>query len=336
MTDLKDKIFPVVPENCFPGVTSVFHHLRGAGLCNWNFEMDARYLRDGLPGYGAHDGDVVIFGAWHEAYRPALRRMGPETGVRKFVLWTSAPYQTEAAEVEARILEEQLVPLAQRGAVDGILFGSRHMANAYDRVIPGRAHWFPYPVSVSKFYEPGENAPRLGMFYPAHHRKNLYAQCLAVRRAAPFLPQDWKLVSNFPPPVRIESEHLDTRSWMPRSTYDAVLHEIRLNLHVTVTESFGYQVVDALAMGAPSLVSECVFQNLFGSDSTQEKTWSNSYETGRVVDFEDVAALSDMIARLLPFREQCHALWHTQVDALRAKAEDHRRRLEILLKTLVE
>lgn len=334
MDELKNLVHPVVPSNMFPGVTSVFNHLAADGLCDWNFAMPAEYLREGAPGFMEEGPGAIIFGAFHPDYRRVMARRGPATGVKKYVLWTSAPYQTEASEVEVKVLEEELVPMAERGALDGILFGSRAMADAYDAVIPGRSHWFPYPVSVGRFHEPGERPMNLGMFYPAAHRKNLYAQCLAVRRAMPHMTGA-KLVTNFPVPLRIARERVEVRSWMPRSVYEGVLHEIRLNLHVTVTESFGYQVVDALAMGAPSLVSNCVFQNLFESDSVGDGAPRSSILTGRVLDFEDVPGLAWMIERLLPFPEAVETLWKNQVVWLKQKAEEHFRRLNILLRSLV-
>jgi len=319
----------VVPYGAYPGISSVFRHLRDAGLCA-DFEREPYYTAGGFPRWDdAPEGSVLLLGG-HTRYGPMLR----QPGLKKYVLWTSAPLQSEMAEGEIKTLRQVFEHLAA-DRLDGVLFGDARMYQAYEHEHPGKVHWFPYPVASPPAYLPGrpfaDREAAVSLFFPQHPRKNTFAQFLAVREAHRRSGLPTRVVTNCLPPVPVRG--LNQLGWLSRPSYLHVLTNARLNLHVTVTESFGYQVIDALGQGVPSLVSETVARNLFHH---QRRGISNLVSAAVMEDFENPVEMAASIQEFLQEPPLLERLWEAQRSALAETAAFHNQNLKSLLERLVQ
>ena len=85
-----------------------------------------------------------------------------------------------------------------------------------------------------------------GIFLPNHKRKNIQNQLAAIELL----------------PAAYRKKYTNLRGWMLEEQYRSLLSKVRVVMHATHCESFGYAVIEAIEAGTLPLISPCVRHNL--------------------------------------------------------------------------
>jgi len=222
----------------FIGACRVLRELSHLGLA------DFVYLKELKP--PVKDYDVVIFAAYHPSYNILF----PKIEARKWVLWTSPLLQAELAEVEVEYLQYVL----RNDNVERVWLGSRGVYEAL-KDVSDKMVYCPYPldarrVLAHKAEVEKENA--IGMFLPFHNKqKNVYGQlaaCKILQRE-----HQLKLYTNgmlshqrrFANSLGLSYKDL---GFLPEDEYYRWIQKFKLMLHVSLSESLAFAVMDALLL----------------------------------------------------------------------------------------
>lgn len=186
--------------------------------------------------------DVYILGAWHPYYERLLELLPPRAAVG--VCWTSSLGEMELnAPVEREYLEWVLT----HRRIGFVWFGDPSLAKLY----PERGFHHCYPILYAPQEPQAHKQDIITLFCPDKPGKNILNQLAAVQMLQQEQPelvlhtnvrQDW-------PGLR-----LVRHGWLPRPEYEALLASARVNLAVTWSETFAYQVAEAVLLGTPSVV----------------------------------------------------------------------------------
>ena len=208
------------------------------------------------------DAERVIIGGWNPKLYPTLCRRRNNVSV----LLCSSLGQMELSRVEPQFLN-QIIALKSANHVDSVIFGSPEVYMAYYYVVED-IELMTYPIDMNEFrdYDYSKKSfSDIGLFLPAHGRKNFMNQIYGTILADLKLREDKKLTSitlKTNQDVSAQIIKIDKLGWMERNKYLKTLKKIKLGLHVTFTESFGYAAMDYLLLGVPVLVSTTVSTNL--------------------------------------------------------------------------
>lgn len=127
------------------------------------------------------------------------------------------------------------------------------------------SHNCPYPLDVKRVLAHEaevEKEDAIGMFLPFHNKqKNVYGQLAACK----ILQRDnqLKLYTNGMSPSQRRFANILGLSYkdlgfLPEDEYYRWIQKFKLMLHITLSESFAYAVMDALLLGTPCLVSPAI------------------------------------------------------------------------------
>lgn len=236
------KILTSCPE-AYVGVSRVFQDGQHLGL--WKFVPTDQLS---LP----LECDLLILGGASPPYHLLLDKV-PQA---KWLLWTSPPLQTELAGVEM----EHLLYYIREPRVSRIWFGDRVSASLFRK----KGFYAPYPVAVDRVKPTGPHErDGIGFFVPFHNKnKNIYNQLAAMKlfqethsdivlKTGGMSPEQ----KRFADAVGLNYKDL---GWRSGQDYYDDLHSCRMSLHVTLSESFGYSVIDSMLLDTPGLVSPTV------------------------------------------------------------------------------
>ncbi len=229
--------------NEYVGVSRVFEDGQTLGL--WKFVPTDRLS---LP----LECELLILGGAYPPYHLLLDKV-PQP---KVLLWTSPLLQTELARVEM----EHLLYYIREPRVSRIWFGDRASAS----VFPNKGFYAPYPVAVGKVKPTGPHEREgIGFMVPfSNPQKNVYNQLAGcklfqethsdvVLKTGGMSPEQ----KRFADAVGLNYKDL---GWRSGPDYYDDLHSCRMSLHVSLSESFGYGVLDSMLLDTPALVSPAV------------------------------------------------------------------------------
>lgn len=299
-------IFFTCPEY-FPGVKSVFRHAESLGLGRF---MDIASLSS--PGSllkrnisTLNEDDLVIFGGWDIMYLLPIMRLK----CRKAILWTSSTGQMEMSPngAELNIFTDTILRKFKEDKLYRLYIMSRELYR-YLRD-DKKVEYFPPPFDFRLYedrpYEKVNNS--IGLFIPPHSnvRKNYYNQKLAIE----MLRRERSIIY-----------FTNAGGWLPEWDYYRTLRNVVVNLHVTHSESFCYQVAEAITSGTISLVSPCIQENL-------------CLDTPFVVHNPDSPTeICEKIEDILGMREGAYTEWvRMQHESLKKTVEKNNNLLRLLL-----
>lgn len=184
--------------------------------------------------------DYIIWGAWSDSYYRAIRQHRCKQA--RFV--TSSLGQMEMEPVELEWLQYDF-KLLEKGDLDNIFFGSPDLAMLHKK--REGVKYCPYPVTFNpKPFDLASKEDATGIFLPNHKRKNIQNQLAAIELL----------------PAAYRKKYTNLRGWMLEEQYRSLLSKVRVVMHATHCESFGYAVIEAIEAGTLPLISPCVRHNL--------------------------------------------------------------------------
>jgi len=234
------KIVTTCPKE-YPGVSRVF--LDGEALNLWK-HIPTEDIS--LP----IDADLVILGANAPAYHVLLDKI-PQP---KWLLWTSPLLQTELARVEM----EALLYFVREPRISRIWMGERVAAPLLKK-----AFYAPYPVDVNRVVPTGTHEKSgIGFMVPfGNPQKNVFNQLAAVKifqethdvllKTGGMSPEQQR----FADAIGVKYQDL---GWRTGQEYYDDLHMCKMSIHASLSESFGYGVLDSMLLDTPCLVSPAV------------------------------------------------------------------------------
>lgn len=223
----------------FPGVTSVFKHGHLLGL--WDYVS----LGEEIP-----DNDLLILGAWHQAYNPLLKKHNC------VIYFTSTIGQMEFSAQSIELTTAQYVlELYEQKHIKAILHGWKDLAFLFTTKNPERIYHCPYPFDYEyfkRFHADEKQRHSIGMFLPKAPRKNIFNQLLAAGNinCPVYTNQD------------CEGPNFNTCGWLNEEVYYKLISQMIVTLHCTYTESFSYAAAESIALGTLPIASIQVTRNL--------------------------------------------------------------------------
>ncbi len=228
----------------FPGVIRVGQEGQKLGL--WDLLVLDPLTQQRLP-----LADCYILGAWHPQEYPDILDILVEQKKQVGVCWTSGPgevgLEMEEMSFLRTILDDQRISF--------IWFGSKALAE----IFPEKGFFAPYPLAIPLEMPPQtEKGLTMTLLCPSTAKKNIFnnllaAQVLQRRRGL-------MLVTNVDPRIlAFFSRGLNSYApsmWIRQPEYEGFLRESQINLAVSWSETFSYQVAEACMAGAPSVVAK--------------------------------------------------------------------------------
>ena len=221
----------------FPGVSAVLENGEKLGL--W------RFVRLGGSRVVIPPADIYLFGAWHPGYQHLLG-----LGGRLGVLHTSSIGEMDFTPVEWGYLDGVLLD----PRIEFVWFGDPALA----RLFPQKGFYAPYPLACLEPLDM-EKQDIITLFCPGGPKKNLANQLAAValvqREMALTLHTN---LGEYERVMRALGVKYVLHPWLPRADYHRLLASARVNLAISWSETFNYQVAEAAFLGVPSAVSPAV------------------------------------------------------------------------------
>ena len=250
-------IYTVTPaENCFPGVHRHLSELEQFGTRHIYLDQLNQVT----------DQDAVIFGAWEpNAYPMAIRRCKARL---KAVLFTSPLLQAQMNEPELIFLDT-ILKLRENGVIGCIFFADYGTYEVFKDLMPD-VHHLPHPADPKKIepyiLEPkdytGEQKKDIFMYLPwGNKNKNQMTQLAAVKLFQRNNPDvkfhangmgSWAAWAD-----RLKIDYCD-QGYLQKDFYYASIFMKRCGLHVTLSESFAYGVLDAFLLETPVVCSPAI------------------------------------------------------------------------------
>lgn len=250
----------------FIGVCAVFKHGQSLGL--WDFQRFEDLIVEEIQKY-----DLVILGSWINEYSLILN-YAQQYGIDTGVLVTSSIGQMELSPnyVEANHFE-YLLRLKKAKKINYLFVGSKPL---YEYV-KDKALLFPYPFNtdlLKKYATEKKEDRSIGLFLPTAARKNILNQIYAFDLINSM--KDIKLHTNIS--LRLENiKNVEYHDLLPEKKYFNLMARLRLNLHVTHTESFCYLFAESLTLGTPCLISPCIADNFEINDFSRPAGYLKSW-----------------------------------------------------------
>lgn len=304
-TETKNNNVLCVCSKSFPGVSTVFFHGQKLGL--WDFKhIESINLQE------IQDYNLIIFGGYHWMYEHWL----PYCKQKKAFLITSSLGQIEQsgeAEMFSRMIE-----LLKNNTINYLLVGSKDLKESLG---DNRIFRFPYPYSGEFLPKKEYFDNRIGLFCPTHHRKNLLNQIHAFRLCYDKNPE-LELYTN----ARIRTYgNVKVCDWLNQKDYAELLGSMSVVLNVFHTESFCYSTIDALMLGVPVIVSQCIKDNLNLPDDVVIKNSDSLLEISKKLQEKLKLSPKQRYELVLDCKERVLKL-----------VGENNAKLEVLLKELLE
>lgn len=208
------------------------------------------------------DQDTVIFGAWEpNTYPMAIRRCKAKT---KAVLFTSPLLQAQMNEPELSFLES-LLNLRKNGVIDYLLFADKE---TYEVFKDNNIYHLPHPAdpkAVEQYKierDITDAMQNIFCYMPWGNRnKNQMVQLAAVKLFQKNNPKGFLFANGMGPWAfwanRLQIAYYD-QGYLPIEQYYKNIQTYRCGLHVTLSESFAYSVLDAFLLGVPVVCSPAI------------------------------------------------------------------------------
>jgi len=250
-------IYTLTPqEGCFPGVHRHLSELEQFGTKHIYLSQLNQVTEN----------DAVIFGAWEPSTYPmAIRRCKARL---KAILFTSPLLQAQMNDPELSFLDT-ILTLKGNGVIDCLLFADLETYEVFKDLVPN-VHHLPHPADPKKI-EPyilqdkdytGEQKKDIFMYLPwGNKNKNQMTQLAAVKLFQRNNP-GVKFHTNGMGPWaawadRLQIDYCD-QGYLQREFYYASIFMKRCGLHVTLSESFAYGVLDAFLLSVPVVCSPAI------------------------------------------------------------------------------
>lgn len=279
----------------FPGVSTVMRNMESisGGLCRFHEIVDndiTKIHRDFL------DADKVILGGWNPELFPQLCMKRNNVSI----MLCSSLGQMELSIVEPQFLN-QIISLKKRGHVSSVIVGSSEVFMAYYYSVDNMT-LMPYPIELEEFAGFDYNKKTfadVGLFMPSHGRKNIMNQIYGTILADLRMKQENRIES-----ITLKTNNdinttvikVDKLGWLDRKKYLKKLKQLKVGLHVTFTESFGYGALDYMLVGVPVLVSTTVAYNL-----ELPSTLNNNM---MVINCDSAREISEKIYNIITMKEE--------------------------------
>lgn len=315
------KIITVAPK-AYVGVNAVFEHLTPM------IGSEHQYLEE-LSLAGEEAADLYIFGGWVPNVYPLLFRwlnQRDEQGPKIAVLNCSSLGQMEMAQVEIGYLRE-MMQFAADGVIDYVFLGDEDAAICFDDQ-PG-VRYFPYPIRIELFDQfqlkfaakiPGA----VGLFSPAHYRKNLVNQMMGCKLANDALKGNPSITLHSNLQLEMGGVQKQFWGWLPRPDFFRKIAEMQTTLHCGFTESFCYAALESIMLGTLPILSPVITNNFMLEE----------YEL-MVVDIDQPRAIGYQIKHLLEMNPGAYrGVLHKAQVGIQNLATLHREQLTLLMKTI--
>lgn len=242
-------IYTLTPaENCFPGV---FRHLSEMQM----FGTKHIYLNQLNQ---VTDQDTVIFGAWDPgSYPMAIRRCKAK---KKALLWCSPLLQSQMNEPELNFLET-ILQLKDHSIIDYLLFADYETFEVFAGDGVGILH-LPHPADISKVEQHKTNrgdisscTQNIFCYMPyGNKNKNQVTQLAAIKLFQRMNDDAWFFANGMGPWTawadRLQLRYTD-QGYLSKEDYYRNICSYRCGLHVTLSESFAYSVLDSFLLEVP-------------------------------------------------------------------------------------
>lgn len=314
-------IVSIAPK-AYVGVNAVFEHLTPM------IGSKHHYLED-FPLASEESADLYIFGGWVPNVYPLLFRMlneRDERGPQIAVLNCSSLGQMEMAQVEMRFLQE-MMQFAADGVIDYVFLGDEDAALCFDDQ-PG-VRYFPYPIQTDMFDKhrgifEAKLPSSVGMFSPAHYRKNLINQIMGCKLAN-------QAINDIPPITLHSNLQLEVGGvqkqfwgWLPRVQFFQKISEMKTTLHCGFTESFCYAALESIMLGTLPILSPVITNNF----------QLNDYEL-MVVDIDQPRAIGFQIKNVLEMDVNDYSnLLHKTMTGISQLETQHTEMLRLLFEAV--
>lgn len=211
--------------------------------------------------------DMVIFGAWEpNTYPMAIRRCKAK---KKAVLWTSPLLQSQMNEPELDFLRA-ILQLKEKRIIDILLFADQETHMVFENFSDNICH-IPHPCNIKRMEEirmklektwKGNFKDDIFCFMPwGNKNKNQIIQLAAVKLFQENNP-DTMFYANGMGHWRQWAVQLilnyEDLGFLPEEKYYKYIFTKGCGLHVTLSESFGYSVLDAFLLETPVLCSPAI------------------------------------------------------------------------------
>lgn len=245
------KIISLCPEY-FPGVCSVFENMRDLKLCEF-IKLGGKEVQIPLS-------EFYLLGAWLPEYENLIKEL-KKAQAKIGIVWTSTTAQMEQTPngIELKYLEK-ILEMLKNNEIDYLFFGDKNLFQYYE----GRKgiHPFFYPISIKLIEQYKANKTidnTIGLFVPNSPRKNIMGQIYAFLLSA---RKNTNLMLYTNTGVDAFEKNITSYGWLKEEEYHDLLGKMKIILHCTHTESFGYAVVEAIMMGVLPIMSPCIKDNL--------------------------------------------------------------------------
>lgn len=209
--------------------------------------------------------DTVIFGAWEpNTYPMAIRRCKAK---KKCLLFTSPLLQAQMNEPELSFLES-ILNLKGNGVIDYLLFADKETYEVFKDET--RVLHLPHPADpkkVEQYKNPSRDVPGVPIknifcYMPWGNRnKNQMTQLAAVKIFQRKHQGAWLFANGMGPWAfwanRLQIYYTD-QGYLPTEEYYRNISNYRCGLHVTLSESFAYSVLDAFLLEVPVICSPAI------------------------------------------------------------------------------
>lgn len=224
--------------------------------------------------------DTIIFGAWEPSTYPiAIRRCKAK---KKALLFTSPLLQAQMNEPELDYLNT-ILSLKEKGVLDYLLFADLETYEVFKG--DGIFH-LPHPCDISKIEVYKKDVPKNNIFcfMPwGNKNKNQICQLAAVKLFQRKHPDVVLYVNGMGPWKRWADKlvkYVDL-GFLPREDYYEYINRSTCGIHVTLSESFAYSVLDAFLLEVPIICSPAID---WAPECLQVKNPDNPVEIAELIE----------------------------------------------------
>jgi len=251
-------IYTVTPApNMFPGVHRLLTECEQFGTKHIYLSQLNQVTKE----------DIVIFGAWEpNSYPMAIRRCKAK---KKALLWTSPLLQSQMNEPELEFLDT-ILQLKQKGVIDILFFTDQEAYHVFEN-FSDDIYCFTTPCNIKNMEEirikleeewKGNHKDDIFCFMPwGNKNKNQITQLAAVKLFQENNPDTMFFANgmgNWRKWAVILKLNFEDLGFLPEDKYYKYIFTKGCGLHVTLSESFGYCVLDAFLLKTPVLCSPAI------------------------------------------------------------------------------
>lgn len=240
---------------CFQNFIGVKRHLQELQ------QFDVKYISLNQL-YKVTNNDTIIFGAWEpNSYPMAIRRCKAK---KKALLFTSPLLQAQMNEPELDFLET-ILNLKEKKVIDYLLFADEETYEVFEE---DDIFHLPHPADPSRVEKyrkqiPQKDIKNIFCFMPwGNKNKNQMVQLAAVKLFQKRHPRMmlhtngmgyWRKWA-----VKLKLNYED-HGFLPTEKYYETINSKKCGIHVTLSESFGYCILDSFLLSVPVLCSPAIY-----------------------------------------------------------------------------